>query len=208
MTRPRTLTIVGIDPGSVRTGYGVIKTDGVRSFHVAHGHWYLAAKSQDTNFNARIGKLYSLIDELVREYLPDEACVEQVFVSHNAQSALKLGHARGAVVAALVNHQLPVHEYAARSVKQAVTGSGRAGKEQVAEMMMRLLHLPGQPQADAADALAIALCHAHSRHMHSGLSETDIAGSAVGTAITSSRRRSRRWRALPGGVNSKSESKV
>jgi len=129
--------------------------------------------------------LYSLIDELVREYLPDEACVEQVFVSHNAQSALKLGHARGAVVAALVNHQLPVHEYAARSVKQAVTGSGRAGKEQVA-----------------------ALCHAHSRHMHSGLSETDIAGSAVNTAITSSRRRSRRWRALPGGVNSKSESKV
>ena len=205
MNHPRTLTIVGIDPGSVRTGYGVIKTDGVRSFHVAHGHWLLATKSQDTDFNARIGKLYNLIDELVREYLPDEACVEQVFVSHNAQSALKLGHARGAVVAAFVNHQLPVHEYAARSVKQAVTGSGRADKSQVAEMMMRLLHLPKQPQADAADALAIALCHAHSRHKHSALSETGAVGSAESAAVSSSRRRSRRWRALPGGVTSKND---
>lgn len=206
MTRPRTVTIVGIDPGSVRTGYGVIKTDGVRSFHVAHGHWSLATKSQESDFNARIGKLYNLIDELVREFLPDEACVEQVFVSHNAQSALKLGHARGAVVAALVNRQLPVHEYAARSVKQAVTGSGRADKNQVAEMMMRLLHLPKLPQSDAADALAIALCHAHSRHKSSLASEGDSTGSVASSAeATSSRRRSRRWRALPGGVTSNSD---
>ena len=202
MTRPGTVTIVGIDPGSVRTGYGVIKTDGVRSFHVAHGHWSLATKSQESDFNARIGKLYNLIDELIREFLPDEACVEQVFVSHNAQSALKLGHARGAVVAALVNRQLPVHEYAARSVKQAVTGSGRADKNQVAEMMMRLLHLPKLPQSDAADALAIALCHAHSRHKPSLVSDGDTASS---TEATSSRRRSRRWRALPGGVTSNSD---
>ncbi len=180
------LTVLGIDPGSVSTGYGLIKTDGIRDFHVAHGHWALAKASDSSDFNSRMGNLYTLLDELVAQYLPDEVAIEQVFVSHNAQSALKLGHARGAAVAALVNRQLPVHEYSPRLVKQAVTGSGNADKQQVGGMVVRLLNLEEPPQSDAADALAIALCHAHARCRSSG-----------SNSMSGRKRRSRRWRSVP-----------
>lgn len=180
------LTILGIDPGSVCTGYGLIKTDGIRDFHVAHGHWPLTSGVNARDFNKRMGVLYSLIDDLIVEYLPDESAIEQVFVSHNAQSALKLGQARGAALAALVNRSLPVHEYTARLVKQAVTGSGSADKQQVGGMVVRLLNLEEPPQADAADALAIALCHAHAR-----------CRPATSSPSSGRKRKSRRWRSVP-----------
>ncbi len=184
------LTVLGIDPGSVSTGFGLIKTDGIRDFHVAHGHWPLTTPGDSGDFNSRMGRLYTLIDELVAQYVPDEAAIEQVFVSHNAQSALKLGQARGAALAALVNRRLPVHEYTPRLVKQAVTGSGSADKQQVNGMVVRLLNLEKPPQSDAADALAIALCHAHAgSRARRTRSDTN--------SLPGRKRRARRWRSAP-----------
>ena len=108
---------------------------------------------------SRLGEIYSAVRELIETYQPDEFAIESVFVARNAQSALKLGQARGVAIAAAVAAELPVYEYAARQVKQAVVGTGRANKNQVAHMVQVLLELSGIPQADAADALAIAVCH-------------------------------------------------
>lgn len=153
------LTVLGIDPGSVATGFGVIKTDGVRSFHVTHGHIALGNK----DFNARLGKINIEVNALLQQWQPDEVAVEQVFVSNNALSALKLGQARGAAIASVVAAGLPVAEYTPRTVKQAVVGTGAADKMQVQMMMSDMLGIKLPIQADAADGLAIALCHAHSR---------------------------------------------
>jgi len=183
--------VLGIDPGSVRTGYGLIETDGVRSFHLHHGYWALAEEAETDEFSVRLGRLYQLLEQFINEYQPEVVAVEQVFMSHNAQSALKLGQARGAALAAAVNGGLTVFEYAPRTVKQAVTGTGSADKTQVGSMIQRLLHLEKIPQNDAADALAVAVCHAHA-----GLSTVK----RDATARTGTRRRSKRWRSLPDGV--------
>ena len=189
--------MLGIDPGSVRTGYGLIETDGVRSFHLQHGHWALAEAAASDEFSIRLGRLYQLLEQFISEHEPDVVAVEQVFMSQNAQSALKLGQARGAALAAAVNGGVPVFEYAPRTVKQAVTGTGSADKSQVGKMIQRLLHLEKIPQNDAADALAVAVCHAHTG---SNNAKRD-SGAGSGT-----RRRSKRWRSLPGGVNGVSSS--
>jgi len=153
------IRVLGIDPGSVITGYGIIETDGVRSFHVAHGHIRVKGKS----FPERLGHIHQSISEVLIEWQPAEAAIEQVFLSNNAMSALKLGQARGAAITALTARAIGVSEYAARAVKQVVTGSGSADKTQVQTMVKSMLQIQKTLQVDAADGLAIALCHAHSR---------------------------------------------
>ncbi len=153
------IRVVGIDPGSVITGFGIIETDGIRNFHLDHGH----IRVEGEDLPEKLGYIYFKITELVEKWQPEEAGIEQVFMSNNAMSALKLGQARGAAICAMVHKGVKVSEYTPRLVKQAVVGSGAASKEQVQHMIKTLLNTEGKMQADAADALAIAVCHSHSR---------------------------------------------
>ena len=155
--------ILGIDPGSQRTGIGIIDVDPAgRSRHVFHTALNLL-EGDDDAFAARLKRIFDGICAIVAEYAPHEAAIERVFVAHNADSALKLGQARGAAICAVMHHGLGVAEYAAREVKQAVVGTGAGDKAQVQHMVRVLLKYPGTLQSDAADALAIALTHAHVR---------------------------------------------
>jgi crossover junction endodeoxyribonuclease RuvC len=150
------MRILGIDPGSHSTGYGVIERDGSELRHVAHG----TLRPRGASLELRLHQLYRLLCEVVAHHAPDAAAVERVFVAQSPRSALVLGQARGAVLAALGGLALPVTEYAPAEVKQAVTGSGRADKRQVALMVRRLLGLAQLDEGDAADALAAAIGHA------------------------------------------------
>lgn len=164
MTRPKTdnaIRILGIDPGLQVTGFGIIKSDGRISSYVHSGNIRVAKADFNKEMPQRLGLIFRKLTEVIKEYQPDEVAVEEVFISRNASSALKLGHARGAAISAAVQLHLPVSEYSARSVKQAVVGNGAATKEQIQHMVLRLLALRGSLQADEADALAISLCHAH-----------------------------------------------
>ncbi len=150
--------ILGIDPGLRITGFGVIDKVGQKLAYVTSG----CIKSNDKDsLPERIKTLLDGIGEVIALHRPQQAAVEKVFVNVNPQSTLLLGQARGAAISALVSAGLPVAEYTALQVKQAVVGHGKAAKEQVQQMVMRLLQLPGSPSADAADALACAICHAH-----------------------------------------------
>lgn len=150
--------ILGIDPGSRITGYGVIDSDGRSSRHIASGR----IRTESSDFPQRLGEIFSGIREVIDSHSPAQVAIEQVFVSKNASSALKLGQARGAAIAAAVTVELPVYEYTPRLVKQALVGSGAADKEQVQHMIRIFLSLQGKMGLDESDALAIALCHAHS----------------------------------------------
>ena len=153
-----TVRILGIDPGLRVTGFGVSEQHGNRLVYVASG----CIKSNDKQLlPARLGTLFAGIGEVIAAYQPTQAAIEKVFVNVNPQSTLLLGQARGAAISALVHGGLPVAEYTALQVKQAVVGHGKAAKEQVQHMVVRLLELSGAPTADAADALACAICHAH-----------------------------------------------
>lgn len=155
---PAVTRILGIDPGLRTTGFGVIDVQGQKLRYVASG----CIKSDgEQHLPQRLGTLFSGISEVIDRYQPDVAAVEQVFSNVNPQSTLLLGQARGAAVTALVAKKLAVSEYTALQVKQSVVGHGKAAKQQVAHMVMRLLSLPGEPGSDAADALACAICHAH-----------------------------------------------
>jgi crossover junction endodeoxyribonuclease RuvC len=156
------MRILGIDPGSRVTGYGVIDSDGVTSRHVASG----CIRTENEDFSARLGEIFHGIQGIVRTALPAEVAVEQVFVARNPSSALKLGHARGAAVTAVVTMDLPVAEYTPRAVKKALVGTGAAEKEQVQHMIRLLLGIKGKIALDESDALAVALCHAHSSVTH------------------------------------------
>ena len=147
--------ILGIDPGSRLTGYGLIYVRGRSLEYCASG----CIRTSGDALPARLGQIYRSVAELIEQYHPTEFAIENVFLARNAQSALKLGQARGVAIAAAVAADLPIFEYAARQVKQAVVGTGRANKEQVQHMVKVILDLAGTPQADAADALAIAVCH-------------------------------------------------
>ncbi len=149
--------IIGIDPGSRLTGYGIIEKEGNTLRFVDAGT--IRTESQD--IPDRLKRIFAGIDRIVKFHQPTEAAVEQVFMAQNPDSALKLGQARGAAIAALVNLDLAVSEYTARQIKQSVVGYGAADKEQVQMMVMKLLNLSVKPQSDAADALAAAICHAH-----------------------------------------------
>ena len=150
------MRILGIDPGLRVTGYGVIERSGNRLTYVASGTVRIAAGGA---LPARLKLILDGVGEVVATYRPDEAVVEKVFVNANPQSTLLLGQARGAAICALVMAHLPVHEYTALQIKQAVAGHGKARKDAVQEMVRRLLRLDGTPGTDSADALAAARCH-------------------------------------------------
>lgn len=155
------IRILGIDPGSQRTGVGVIDVDAAgRISHVHHQPINLLVAE---DFPLRLKVLLDELDALITRYSPQEVAIEKVFMARNPDSALKLGQARGAAMCAAVLRELPVHEYAAKEIKLAVVGKGGADKQQVQYMMGLLLNLSGKIQADAADALAVAVTHAHVR---------------------------------------------
>ncbi len=149
--------ILGIDPGSQITGYGVIKVNGRKMEYLASG----CIRTKGQNLPEKLGQIYTCTTEIIKEFNPTAFAIEEVFMAKNANSALKLGQARASAIVAAVNFALPVSEYAARFIKQAVVGTGSADKVQVQHMVVNLLHLNAPPQADAADALAVAICHAH-----------------------------------------------
>jgi crossover junction endodeoxyribonuclease RuvC len=152
------MRILGIDPGSSVTGYGVVERVGANLVHLTHGT-VRPPKSQELAM--RLAAIQSGLAEVIEAHAPDLAVVEQVFLSSSPRSALILGQARGAVLAAVAAAGLPVEEYSAREIKQAVVGSGAAAKAQVQLMVKRILQLEGKPSQDAADALAAAICRAH-----------------------------------------------
>ncbi len=151
--------ILGIDPGSVRTGFGVIKAEKGSVVHIAHGCIHVKGKTVPE----RLYFLFENINELITAYKPDEAAIEEVFVQLNVQSALKLGQARGAALIAFAKNNLLVSEYSARTIKKTAVGYGAASKSQVQYMIQAQLKLTAPVQADAADALAIAICHSQHR---------------------------------------------
>ncbi len=152
-------TILGIDPGSRITGYAIITTHQKQLTYVSSGCIRVSGKTIEQNLH----QIFSGIAEVINKHQPHEAAIEQVFMHRNPGSAIKLGQARGVAIVAAAQKALSVAEYSARQVKQAVVGYGAATKEQVQEMVRKILNLSGVPQADAADALAVAICHAHSR---------------------------------------------
>lgn len=163
------MRILGIDPGSKATGYGFIEQQGNRLIHIDNGTIF--TRSQDA-LAERLQQIYQDLCALIEQYKPEAVAVEQVFMARNPASALKLGHARGIALLAGINAGLSVAEYSALQVKSAVVGYGRAGKNQVQHMTKTLLSLPEIAQEDASDALAVAICHAHSHHMNNKLQTT------------------------------------
>lgn len=160
--------ILGIDPGSVVTGWGVVESSGSSLLHLAHG---TVATSGGSDQAARLNRIYRGIEEAIACYRPDAVCVERVFFARNAQSALKLGQARGVAMLAAARSQLAVYEYAAVEIKMAVVGYGHATKQQVQVMIASLLRLAGKLPTDAADALAAAICHIHSHGFHARVAQ-------------------------------------
>ncbi len=157
--------ILGIDPGSRFTGFGVLDYVGDRASYVASG----TIKSPDGSFPDRLKKIFDSVSDVVVQYQPDIVAIESVFMAKNAGSALKLGHARSAAICATFAFDIEVFEYAPREIKQAVVGTGSASKDQVQHMVVSLLQLDGVPAPDAADALAAAICHGHQRQLQSRL---------------------------------------
>jgi len=153
--------VLGLDPGSQRTGYGLIECLGSQQRHLASGCIDVSGR----DMVVRLRRIFEAVSALVSEHRPDIVAIERVFVHRNPDSALKLGQARGVALCAAASLGAGVHEYAPRAIKMAVTGYGAAEKAQVAQMVSTLLALAALPGADAADALAVALCHAHARRL-------------------------------------------
>jgi crossover junction endodeoxyribonuclease RuvC len=151
-----TIRVLGIDPGSQRTGFGVLDATGSRLRYVASG----VIRTSQTDFAARLCEIFRCMQTIVAQYQPQQIAIEKVFVNRNPDSALKLGQARGAAICGTADANAEVFEYATRQIKQAVVGSGNAEKAQVQLMMRTLLKLDGPVAVDAADALAAAVCHA------------------------------------------------
>ncbi len=176
------IRILGIDPGLRVTGFGLIEKRGNKLSYVASGCIKTEAAEE---LPARLKTIVEGIDEVIALYAPGQAAVEKVFVNVNPQSTLLLGQARGAAISALVMGGLSVAEYTALQVKQAVVGNGKAAKVQVQHMVIRLLSLPGEPGADAADALAVAIAHAHGGQGLGNMATTGLRlrrGRLVGTS--------------------------
>lgn len=167
--------ILGIDPGSRLTGFGVLDFTGDTPVYVASG----TVRSPDGAFADRLRQIFESVGAIVADYQPDAVVIESVFMHKNAASALKLGHARSAALCATFEHNVEVFEYAPRAIKQAVVGSGAATKEQVQHMVVSILKLASAPAPDAADALAAALCHGNQRRLNAQL--------GCGNAIAGSR---------------------
>ncbi len=158
--------ILGIDPGSRITGYGVIKETNRTIEYIDSG---CIRTSTEGELSHKLLQIYDGICQLMDHYSPTEVAIEQVFMHQNPSSALKLGHARGVAMVAAASHRIKISEYSAREIKQSVVGYGAADKEQVGHMVVHLLKLNRAPQKDAADALAIAICHSHMRNGLSSL---------------------------------------
>ncbi len=174
------MKVLGIDPGLRTTGFGVIEVQGADLIYVASGT-ISTVHLEKSQLPARLKVLFDGVRQVIERYQPDCASVEIVFVNVNPQSTLLLGQARGACVTALVSLDLPVAEYTALQMKQAVVGYGRADKTQVQEMVRRLLALPGLPGTDAADALGLAITHAHAAKALARLARADgVIGAASG----------------------------
>ena len=167
--------ILGIDPGSRLTGFGVLDFHGDTPSYVASG----TVKSVDGAFADRLRQIFESVNEIIADFRPETVAIESVFMHKNASSALKLGHARSAALCATFEYDLEVFEYAPREIKQAVVGTGAATKEQVQHMVVSILSLDGAPSPDAADALAAALCHGNQRRLNAHL--------GTGRAIAGSR---------------------
>ena len=170
-TLNNTRRILGIDPGSRVTGFGVLDFVGDRPTYVASG----TVASPDGAFPDRLKRIFVSVSDIVGQYRPDVVAIESVFMAKNAGSALKLGHARSAALCATFAFEIDVFEYAPREIKQAVVGSGAASKEQVQHMVVSLLELDGMPPSDAADALAAAICHGHQRSLKAALELQSVA---------------------------------
>lgn len=155
--------ILGIDPGSIRTGFGIIQSEKQNLVHITHG----TIHAKGDTIAARLYFIYEELSKIIALHKPDEAAIEEVFMQVNVQSALKLGQARGAALIAIARHAVLVHEYSPRVIKKTAVGYGAASKEQIQFMMRAQLKLSANPQADAADALAIAICHAQHRTIKS-----------------------------------------
>ncbi|MET0657137.1 MAG: crossover junction endodeoxyribonuclease RuvC [Steroidobacteraceae bacterium] len=160
---PSQVRILGLDPGSLRTGYAVVESNAGHVAYVVSG----TIRTEGTSLTERLQEIFIAVERLTQDFRPDEVAIEGVFMHRNPDSALKLGQARGAALSATFSARPRVFEYAPRAVKLAVVGTGSAQKDQVQLMVKRLLNISGPLGADAADALAIALCHAHSRKVHS-----------------------------------------
>lgn len=153
--------ILGIDPGSRITGYGLIKETNRKIEYIDSG---CIRTLPEGELSAKLLQIYNGICQLMDQYSPTEVAIEQVFMHQNPSSALKLGHARGVAMVAAASHRVKVSEYSPREIKQTVVGYGAAQKDQVSHMVVQLLSLNSAPQSDAADALAIAICHSHMRN--------------------------------------------
>lgn len=165
--------ILGIDPGSQITGFGLVEMNGNRSRYVDSGCIRTASGQAMAE---RLKTIFEGVDHLIDRHNPNEMAIEQVFMHRNPDSALKLGQARGAAICAGAVRDIPISEYAARSIKQAVVGKGNASKEQVQHMVCALLGLSKSPQSDAADALAVALCHGHTAATNQRLQQAAAGG--------------------------------
>lgn len=177
--------ILGVDPGSLITGWGIIEFENNRLVHVDNGGIF----TRNKEFHARLEEIHDGLIEVIKTYKPELASLEQVFVSKNAQSALKLGQARGVALIVMLKAGLKVHEYTPSAIKQAVTGNGRADKQQVARMVQAMLGLPEPAQTDASDALGAAICHALCPKIPTALEDV--------VATLPNRTRKRRKRQLP-----------
>lgn len=167
MTSRKPITILGIDPGSRITGVGVITAKGSDLAHV----FSESIKLPKADLPVRLQSIYARLQTVIAQTRPDIVVVEKVFIAKNPQSALVLGHARGAAMLAAVNNELPVVEYSATEIKKTVVGRGRADKAQVQHMMRILLSLRVAPEEDASDALAAAVCHAHHQQLNTTVRE-------------------------------------
>ena len=165
------IRIIGIDPGLRRTGWGIVESLGNSLHFVAAG---TVRSDEKLSLASRLCQLHDGLSQVVNSAMPHEAAVEQTFVNKDAVATLKLGQARGVAIVAATNQDLPVFEYAARQVKQTVVGIGSAEKSQVQHMVRTLLKLPANPQADAADALAIAITHCHVSQNAAQISESRL----------------------------------
>ena len=174
------IRILGIDPGSRITGYGIIEVRPNQAVCISHG----CIKAQQETLAERLKHIHLGLTDLIEQFTPEEMAIESVFVHRNVDSALKLGQARGAAIASVALSSLAVHEYSPAEIKKSVVGRGNAAKQQVQHMVKAILGLHKSPQADAADALAVALCHGHSRDLKRKLPEVR------------SSRRNKRWRSL------------
>ena len=162
------IRILGIDPGLRITGFGIIEKADKELIYVSSG----CVKTADETLPLRLKQILDNLNEVIQQYRPDQVAIEQVFVNVNPKTTLLLGQARGAAICAAVLNNLMVAEYTALQIKQAVVGNGHAKKDQVQEMVVRLLKLTGKPSADAADALACAICHANAESGLGGIFAT------------------------------------